>query len=147
MEQLIHSVVVAGCGRLGAYIAGVYSRAGLDVIILDREESAFARLPSDFSGFMITGSAGEFSVLKKAKLYGADLFVAVTNSDTLNIMCAEIAMKHFNVPKVFACVYEPSLEEFCHSLGVFAVSPITATTDRFLVEINSVERELIEAST
>ena len=63
------------------------------------------------------------------------LFVAVTESDTLNIMCAEVALRYFKVPKVFARVYEPSLEEFCRSLGVLAVSPITATADRFLDEI------------
>lgn len=135
MKKAMHSVIVAGCGRLGSHIAEFYSGKGLDVVVLDSDETAFEQLSTDFSGFTITGSVAEYGVLKKANLDKADLFVAVTESDTLNIMCAEIALKYFKVPQVFARVYEPSLEEFCRSLGILAVSPITSTADRFLNEI------------
>src|SRR5512133_2053071 len=109
MNGKLHSVVVAGCGRLGSHIAAYYSDLGLDVIVLDSDESSFGQLSESFSGFAIAGSVAEYSVLKKAGLERADLFVAVTESDTLNIMCAEIAKRHFKVPLVFARVYEPSL--------------------------------------
>ena len=141
MDKSMHSVIVAGCGRLGSHIAEFYSAQGLDVVVIDRDETAFERLSSDFSGFTIPGSVAEFGVLGKAGLDKADLFVAVTESDTLNIMCAELALRYFKVPRVFARVYEPSLEEFCLSLGVLAVSPITATTDRFLDEIQIANEE------
>ena len=135
MKKTMQSVVVAGCGRLGSHIADYYSSQGLNVVVLDNDEAAFDQLSSDYSGFTIAGSVAEYGVLRQAGLEKADLFVAVTQSDTLNIMCAEIALKHFKVSRVFARVYEPSLEEFCRSLGILAVSPITATADRFLEEI------------
>jgi trk system potassium uptake protein TrkA len=133
----MHLIIIAGCGRLGSHIADFYSGQGFDVVVLDKDETAFERLSADFSGFTIPGSVAEFGVLNTAGLGKADLFVAVTESDTLNIMCAEIALNYFKVPRVFARVYEPSLEEFCQSLGILAVSPITATSDRFLDEIQT----------
>jgi len=141
MKKAMHSVVVAGCGRLGSHIAEYYSEKNLDVIVLDSDEAAFEQLSTDFSGFTITGSVAEYGALKKAGLDRADLFVAVTASDTLNIMCAEIALKYFKVPQVFARVYEPTLEEFSRSLGILAVSPITATADRFLEVIRVASEE------
>lgn len=137
----MRSVIIAGCGRLGSHIAEYYSQKNLNVVVLDNDESAFELLASDYTGFTITGSAAEYGILKKAGVESADLFVAVTKSDTLNIMCAELALRHFNVPQVLARVYEPSLEEFCRSLGIPAVSPVMATADRFLNEISMARRE------
>jgi len=98
-----------------------------------------------FSGFTIQGSAAEYGTLKKAGLEKADMFIAVTGSDTLNIMCAEIALRHFKVPHVFARIYEPSLEEFSRDLGIFAVSPVSAVAEYFLEQIDRIGTKKQEA--
>jgi len=73
------------------------------------------------------------------------MFIAVTGSDTLNIMCAEIALRHFKVPHVFARIYEPSLEEFSRDLGIFAVSPVSAVAEYFLEQIDRIGTKKQEA--
>lgn len=135
MKRNHRTVVIAGCGRLGTQLAEHYSGEGADVVVLDSDGEAFGRLSVAFSGFTVSGSAAEFRDLKRASLAGADLFVAVTGSDTLNIMCAEIARVHFGVRRVCARVYEPALEEFCAALGISAVSPVSAAASRFVEEI------------
>lgn len=137
MKRNYRTVVIAGCGRLGIHLAEHYSEEGADVVVLDPDAESFGRLSVGFSGFTVAGSAAEFRDLKRAGLEKADLFVAVTESDTLNIMCAEFARLHFGVRRVFARVYEPALEEFCASLGISAVSPVTAAASRFVEEIEA----------
>ena len=46
-------------------------------------------------------------------------------------MCAQIAKMHFCVPRVMARVNEPELEAFCRSLGIEAVSPVSALVAHF----------------
>lgn len=137
----VRSVLVAGCGRLGCHLAEFFSAQGSDVVVLDNDARAFERLAAEFSGFAIEGSAAECGALRKAGVESADLFVAVTDSDALNIMSAELALRYFGVPRVFARVYEPALEEFCRSLGVLAVSPITSTVGKFLEVMSHAAQE------
>lgn len=141
----IRKVVIAGCGRLGMHIAEYYSGTGMDVIVIDMVKTALSDFSDGFSGFTIQGSAAEYGTLKKAGLEKADMFIAVTGSDTLNIMCAEIALRHFKVPHVFARIYEPSLEEFSRDLGIFAVSPVSAVAEYFLEQIDRIGTKKQEA--
>jgi len=53
-------VIVAGCGRLGSYIANRLSEAGHSVVIIDPEENAFSRLSDEFSGFRVEGDGLTF---------------------------------------------------------------------------------------
>lgn len=135
----IRNVVIAGCGRLGTYIAEYYSGIGMDVMVIDTNQAALSEFSDGFSGFAVLGSAAEYGTLRKAGLEKADMFIAVTESDTINIMCAEIALRHFKVAHVFARIYEPSLEEFSRELGIFAVSPVLAVAEYFLEQIGRME--------
>ena len=61
-------IVIVGCGRLGAHLANQLSRDGNSVVVIDRDETTFNHLSSDFSGFRIGGDATQMAVLKEAKL-------------------------------------------------------------------------------
>lgn len=137
MSGSVTKVVVAGCGGLGSLLAEHYSRRGIDVIAVDPDAAALASFSEGFSGFTIEGSAADVGTLARAGLGSADLFLAVTESDTLNIMCSEIALRYFKVPRVYARIYEPSLAEFSRTLGIRAVSPISAIADHILAEADT----------
>lgn len=126
------SVVIVGCGRLGALLAGELSREGARVVVVDRLESSFAQLDAGFSGFRVTGDAVEQRVLRLANLDRADCLMATTEKDTVNLMVAQVAKTVFAVPRVLARVYDPAREEMYRTLGVETISPTSLSAGEFL---------------
>jgi trk system potassium uptake protein TrkA len=125
-------IVVVGCGRLGSYLANSLSRAGNSVVMIDREEANFNDLSPDFSGFKVNGDATQVAVLKEAKLNKADVIIATTHEDNVNLMVAQVAQKIFNVPHVLARVFDPRREEVYAQLKVETISPTTLAAEMFL---------------
>lgn len=118
-------VVIMGCGRVGARLAGLLDIERHDVTILDTDAYSFRRLPSDFSGTALVGNGIDEESLKKAGIEKADVFVALTQGDNRNIMAAQIAKHIFNVPRVVCRIYDPLRRELYTSLGIEAFSPTT----------------------
>jgi trk system potassium uptake protein TrkA len=119
------NIVIMGCGRVGARLAGLLDIERHSVTILDIETYSFRRLPAEFAGTALAGDGMDEEVLKKAGIDKADVFVAVTESDNHNIMAAQIAKHIFNVPKVLCRIYDPLRRELFSSLGIEALSPTT----------------------
>jgi trk system potassium uptake protein TrkA len=118
-------VVIMGCGRVGARLAGLLDIERHDVTILDTDAYSFRRLPSDFSGTALVGDGIDEESLKKAGIEKADVFVALTQGDNRNIMATQIAKHIFNVPRVVCRIYDPLRRELYNSLGIEAFSPTT----------------------
>ncbi len=116
-------VVIAGCGRLGALLAGQLSRNGHSVVIIDHVENAFDKLPGEFSGFRITGDVTEHPVLEMAEIRKADCLFSICRDDTHNLMIAQLASHVFEVPRVFARVYQVAYEAIFETLGIEIISP------------------------
>ena len=100
-------VVVAGCGRLGAHLAGELSRRGHSIVVIDANEAAFSLLPVEFGGFRLEGDATEMAVLRQAKTDRAESLIAVTADDNVNLAVAQVAKHVFRVPEVLARVSDP----------------------------------------
>ncbi len=128
-------IVIVGCGRLGSHLANYLSRNGNSVVVIDRDESAFNNLSSDFSGFHIHGDATQIAMLREAKINKADVFIATTHEDNVNLMVAQIARKIFNVSKVMARVYDPRREEVYAQLDIDTICPTSVAAGMFLQDI------------
>ena len=118
-------VIIIGCGRVGARLAGLLDIEGHKVTILDIDAYSFRKLPADFTGTALMGDGIDEEALKKAGIEEADAFVALTQGDNRNIMAAQIAKHIFNVPKVICRIYDPLRRELFNSLGIEAFSPTT----------------------
>ena len=116
-------VIIMGCGRVGARLAGLLATEGHKVTILDIDAYSFRRLPPDFGGTALLVNGLDEDALKKAGIQEADAFVAVTQGDNRNIMAAQIAKHIFNVPKVVCRIYDPMRQEVYGMLGLTALSP------------------------
>lgn len=125
-------VIIIGCGRLGAHLAASLSGQGHSVVAVDSRNAAFDALTSEFSGFKLEGDATEFAVLKQAKIDRADLVVATTDDDNVNLMVAQIAGKIFNVPRVVARVEDPHKEEIYGPLGIETICPASLANRTFM---------------
>lgn len=128
-------VVIMGCGRVGARLAGLLDIEGHSVTILDIDAYSFRRLPPDFAGTALMGDGMDEETLKKAGIEEADAFVAVTQGDNRNIMATQIAKHIFNVSKVVCRIYDPLRRELFNSLGIEALSPTTTFAQMLKSEI------------
>jgi trk system potassium uptake protein TrkA len=127
--------LIVGCGRLGSFLANRLSSRGHSVVVIDVKESAFDPLSPEFSGFRVVGDATELTVLKEAKIEEADVFIATTNDDNINLMVSQIAKKIFHVPKVMARVFDPRRESIYKDFDIEAISPTSIAVELFLGSI------------
>ena len=121
-------VVVVGCGRYGSHLANGLSAAGHSVVVIDHDPARFDTLTTEFSGFRVEADATELATLREAKLDQADLLVAATHSDNVNIMVAQVAARIFGTPRVIARVSDPRRESVFRDLGIETVSPTSLAT-------------------
>jgi trk system potassium uptake protein TrkA len=115
-------VVIVGCGRVGSQLAKLLSQEGHNVVIIDKNPQAFARLGDGFNGQTLVGNGFDLELLKEAGIEKADAFCALTNGDNTNLVSAQVAKKIFKVPKVIARVYDPQRAHIYHFLGLDVVS-------------------------
>ncbi|HAU36419.1 MAG TPA: potassium transporter TrkA [Phycisphaerales bacterium] len=128
-------IVIVGCGRLGSHLANQLSRAGHSVVVVDTDERAFGNLSPEYSGFRMEGDATEIAVLKQAKVGKADLLIATTRDDNVNLMVAQVAKTEFGIQRVLARVFEPQREAVYQRLGVETVCPTAVAAELFLKSI------------
>jgi trk system potassium uptake protein TrkA len=133
-------IVIVGCGRLGSHLANHLSREGNSVVIIDQVETKLNDLSSDFSGFKINGDATRMAVLEEAKLKDADVLIATSHEDNVNLMVAQIAMKIFQVSQVLARVFDPQREEVYALLGIETICPTSVAADMFLRDLAEGEK-------
>jgi trk system potassium uptake protein len=125
-------IVIVGCGRLGSYLANQLSRDGNAVVVIDRKEATFNDLSPDFSGFHLEGDATHMTVLKSARLDKADVLIATTREDNVNLMVAQIAQKVFKVLHVLTRVFDPRRKNVFEHLGIETICPTSVAADIFL---------------
>lgn len=86
-------IILIGIGRLGSSICSQLTGEGHDVTVIDTDESMVTELSNVCDVFGVVGSCGDISVLKKARAGSADLLIAMTNQDELNILTCAAAHK------------------------------------------------------
>jgi trk system potassium uptake protein TrkA len=130
-------VIIMGCGRVGARLAGSLDSKNQQVTVLDINSYSFRRLPPGFKGSALVGNGLDEDALKKAGIEEADVFIAITQGDNRNIMAAQIAKYMFNVPRVICRIYDPLRNELYQTIGLETFSPTIIFAD--LLE-NNLER-------
>ncbi len=118
-------VIIMGCGRVGAQLAGLLDADGHEVTLLDTDAYSFRRLAPTFGGTALIGNGIDEGALKRAGIEEADVFVALTQGDNRNVMATQIAKHIFNVPKAICRIYDPLRQEFYNTLGIETFSPTT----------------------
>jgi trk system potassium uptake protein len=131
MEQGYEYILIAGCSRLGASIASMFSSRGKEVVVLDLEEKSFKSISGDYSGFSVVGDATDIDVLKEAGAEKADLLVAATDDDNTNIMISEIAKNILGIPKVISRIYDTEKEIVYREFSIDTIEPFELTLSEF----------------
>ncbi len=123
-------VIIMGCGRVGEQLARLMSGDGHDVVVIDYNAEALARLGPGFKGRRVVGVGFDREVLLRAGIEQADGFAAMSSSDNANVVAARIARNIFHVPRVVARLFEPERAEVYRRLGLVTISSTTWGAER-----------------
>jgi trk system potassium uptake protein TrkA len=125
-------VIVVGCGRVGSELAGTLEKDGHSVAVVDKNASAFRRLPQGFGGATVVGFGFDRDHLLEAGIERAGALAAVTNGDNSNILTARIARENFGIERVVARIYDPRRALIYQRLGIPTVATVSWATDQVL---------------
>ncbi|EGD53963.1 Trk system potassium uptake protein TrkA [Gordonia neofelifaecis NRRL B-59395] len=111
------------------------SGLGHDVVVIDRDETAFRRLGQDFRGRTVCGVGFDRDVLNEAGVADCDAFAAVSSGDNSNIIAARVARETFDVERVVARIYDAKRAAVYERLGIPTVATVPWTTQRFVAAL------------
>ncbi len=85
------NIIIAGGGRVGSTLARQLSAEGCDLTLIDSDDSVLRSGMERYDMIGISGNCASMEVLKQAGVANADLLIAVTNADEINLLCCTIA--------------------------------------------------------
>jgi trk system potassium uptake protein TrkA len=100
-------VAIAGAGAVGTFVANDLRNANHDVLLIERNPDLAARLRAVMDVQWYVGDACEVDNLHEAGLSDADVMVAATGEDQVNLVVSLLAKQEFAVPRVVARVNDP----------------------------------------
>lgn len=81
------NIVIIGAGRMGYSIAERLAVEDHDVTVVDRDEARLTELANSADVMTMYGNGSDYSVLAEAGVSDADVLIAVTNDDAVNMLC------------------------------------------------------------
>ncbi len=98
------NIVILGAGQVGRSLAQNLANENNDITIIDRDKTALKELREKLDVHTRFGHASHPDVLEQANVNDADMLIAVTNSDEVNMMSCQIAYSLFRTPTKIARV-------------------------------------------
>ena len=134
-EGMPHKIVIAGGGRVGAYLAQqifkMFTNVDIKMIELDGE-TAQGTAHDVENAVVLQGNALDPHILREANLANADVFVSVMNDDQANILAALLG-KSMGVPHVLTLVSRRTYLKLLPALGIDkAINPSAVTMSHIL---------------
>ena len=96
------NIIICGAGRVGFTIAKILSEQGHSITVIDQSSEDIQKIDDILDVKSIVGKATYPSILEKANAMEADMIIAVTRNDEINMLICQIAFSIFNVQKKIA---------------------------------------------
>jgi len=129
-------IVIVGAGAVGSYLAERLSIEGQDVTVIESDPVVAAQVDSEVDCQVIAGNGASAKTLKEARLDEADLLIAVSSSDAVNVLACNAATK-LGIDRKVARVEDPELKAEVEALGVdFVIDPGEAAARDLLVLVS-----------
>ena len=96
------NIIVCGAGRVGYTIAKLLSEQGHSITVIDQSSEDIQKVNEGLDVKAIVGKATYPSVLEKANAQEADMIIAVTKNDEINMLICQISFTVFNIQKKIA---------------------------------------------
>ena len=103
-------IIIAGAGKVGHTVAALLAEEGHDITIIDRDPDTIQILSNSLDVICVEGSATNSGTLREAGAEKADLLLAATEQDEVNMICG-ISARKLGTAHVIARVRDP---EYLH---------------------------------
>ncbi len=125
-----------GCTGIGAWVAVTLADRGHSTHILDTRVESFDRIPTakiESGGIEpVVGDGTSQRDLLKVSIQDADVFMALSESDTMNALASEVARSVFQVPAIVTKIDDPDIQDTYNELGVAAIGATQLISDMVL---------------
>lgn len=131
-------ILIAGGGEVGQLIAQRLIREGNEITVVEADRSRAARLEGDLDARVVYGSAASIKTLEEAGLADAEMLMALTSVDEVNILACLIAQAHSRVRYKVARIRTHEVEswrQLCQRTGIhidLIIHPESEMADRIL---------------
>lgn len=115
------NIIIAGCGKVGGALAEQLSREGHDITVIDQRSDVIQHMTNAADVRGIVGNGASYNIQKDAGIEKADLLIAVTNADEVNLLCCLIAKKAGGcqtIARVRNPVYHQEISHIKEELGL-----------------------------
>ena len=86
-------IIIAGCGKIGMTIVESLVKEGHDILIIDKDDAVIQEITNVFDVMGVCGNCVDSDVLEEANVEKAELYLAITDSDELNMLSCFLARK------------------------------------------------------
>ena len=86
-------IIIVGCGKVGTTLVEQLSKEGHDITIIDKDAENVQTISGLYDVMGMVGNGASYSLQMDAGIENADLFIAVTDSDELNLLCCTVAKR------------------------------------------------------
>ena len=127
-------VVIMGGGRMGLSLASFLIADDHDVSLIEGSQGLCDIAASELDAMVICGNGTDGKVLEEANIRDADVFVAATGNDEVNLLAC-ILVKDYGVSKIIARVSDTTHSHAFKSVGVDSVVSPEITTASYLEKL------------
>lgn len=117
-------IIIVGCGQVGETLAAELGGEGNDITVIDLSSEKVNIITAKLDVMGVVGNGATHTTLKEASIESADLLIAVTDSDELNLLCCMIAKRHGKcrvIAKVQNPIYNTETQYLKNELGLAMV--------------------------
>jgi trk system potassium uptake protein TrkA len=117
-------IIIVGAGKVGSTLADYLSMEEHDITIVDNDEKAIQRASNTLDVMCIKGPGAAPSVLREAGAEEADLLLATTNMDEVNMLCALAAKRMgtgYTIARIRDVAYTEDVDSLRQDLDIDAV--------------------------
>ncbi len=97
-------IIIGGAGHVGRSIVDYLSQANNDIIVVDTSKDKLETIAKEFDVQTVLGSISHPGVMEKIGAKDADILIAVTSDDEVNLVACQVAHSLFQIPKKIARV-------------------------------------------
>ena len=132
------NIIIVGGGKVGTTLVEQLAQEGHDITIIDHDSKVVEGITNTYDAMGIIGNGASYSTQVEAGIENADLFIAVTNSDELNLLCCTVAKRAGNlaaIARVRTPDYSNEIDYFIEKLGLAMIINPDLVSSRVIAKI------------